>query len=154
MKSLQHLAVHPQHKCPLSLVARTIPSAPPARKVKRTPKDRYRPTETTPLFQQLDPDGENDADAEARPNIPWLDDEEVDSSARIVTIAIYVNFVANVILLIGKALVVLSVPSVSVLASLVDAALDFLSTVIVWVTHLADKSPRSVSLPGWATEVG
>jgi divalent metal cation (Fe/Co/Zn/Cd) transporter len=30
--------------------------------------------------------------------------------------------------------VIISVPSVSVLASLVDALLDFLSTAIVWVT--------------------
>ncbi|EPE09222.1 cation efflux family protein [Ophiostoma piceae UAMH 11346] len=69
-------------------------------------------------------------------DIPLLleDDENVDSSAPIVTLAIYVNFAANAILLAGKLAVVLSVPSISVLASLVDAVLDFLSTAIVWTT--------------------
>ena len=69
-------------------------------------------------------------------DIPLLleDDENVDSSAPIVTLAIYINFAANAILLAGKLAVVLSVPSISVLASLVDAVLDFLSTAIVWTT--------------------
>lgn len=49
-------------------------------------------------------------------------------------VAIYVNFAANAILLAGKLAVVVTVPSLSVLASLVDAMLDFLSTAIVWTT--------------------
>ncbi|KAK4224612.1 hypothetical protein QBC38DRAFT_14675 [Podospora fimiseda] len=116
----------------------------PPRKVKRTPKDIYRPTETTPLFSSrrsgaIDDDDEddNDNDVESgrpKPEIPWLEDDMVDSDAPIVTLAIYVNFAANVILLVGKFAVVMNVPSVSVLASLVDAILDFLSTVIVWIT--------------------
>lgn len=110
-----------------------------AKKVKRTPKDIYRPAETSPLISSLESsqDGqfEEDDDAEAKAlEIPFLDDEDVDSGARIVTLAIYVNFAANLILLLGKIAVIISVPSVSVLASLVDAALDFLSTVIVWTT--------------------
>ncbi len=69
-------------------------------------------------------------------DIPLLleDDENIDSTAPIVTLAIYVNLAANAILLAGKAAVVVSVPSISVLASLVDAVLDFLSTAIVWTT--------------------
>ncbi|CAK7217535.1 hypothetical protein SBRCBS47491_003192 [Sporothrix bragantina] len=69
-------------------------------------------------------------------DIPLLleDDENVDSTAPIVTLAIYVNLVANAILLAGKIAVIFSVPSISVLASLVDAVLDFLSTAIVWTT--------------------
>ncbi|CAK7204670.1 hypothetical protein SEUCBS139899_007429 [Sporothrix eucalyptigena] len=69
-------------------------------------------------------------------DIPLLleDDENVDSTAPIVTLAIYVNLVANAILLAGKVAVIFSVPSISVLASLVDAVLDFLSTAIVWTT--------------------
>ncbi|KIH92751.1 cation diffusion facilitator [Sporothrix brasiliensis 5110] len=69
-------------------------------------------------------------------DIPLLleDDENVDSSAPIVTLAIYINLAANAILLAGKTAVVVSVPSISVLASLVDAVLDFLSTAIVWTT--------------------
>ncbi|KAI1131707.1 hypothetical protein F5Y10DRAFT_44088 [Nemania abortiva] len=106
-----------------------------SKKVKRTPKDIYRPTETTPLFnnEEGEEDGEHGA---SKPEIPWLDDEDedVDSSSPIVTLAIYVNFTANVLLLAGKTAVMLSVSSMSVLASLVDAVLDFLSTVIVWIT--------------------
>ncbi|KAI1452349.1 hypothetical protein F4805DRAFT_31753 [Annulohypoxylon moriforme] len=103
----------------------------PVTKVKRTPKDIYRATETTPLFFNND----DDDDDGPKPEIPWLEeDEELDSGDQIVTTAIYVNFAANIILLAGKVAVVISVSSMSVLASLVDAVLDFLSTVIVWTT--------------------
>ncbi|KAI0404882.1 hypothetical protein F4802DRAFT_607274 [Xylaria palmicola] len=102
------------------------------RRVKRTPKDIYRPTETTPLFK----DDEDEDHGTPKPEIPWLedDDEDLDSSSPIVTLAIYVNFAANLLLLGGKTGVMVSVSSMSVLASLVDAVLDFLSTVIVWIT--------------------
>ncbi|KAL1836940.1 hypothetical protein VTJ49DRAFT_4453 [Mycothermus thermophilus] len=118
----------------------------PPRKVVRTPKAIFRPSETTPLFSSCDGaadggtinDGRSDCGhleaGRKKPEIPWLEDDMVDSDAPIVTLAIYVNFAANVILLAGKFAVVLTVPSVSVLASLVDAVLDFLSTVIVWIT--------------------
>ncbi|KXX81699.1 Metal tolerance protein 4 [Madurella mycetomatis] len=112
----------------------------PPRKVKRTPKDIYCPTETTPLFSARcavdDGDGDDDdlENGYPKPEIPWLEDDLVDSDAPIVTLAIYVNFIANAVLLAGKIAVVVSVPSISVLASLVDALLDFLSTVIVWIT--------------------
>jgi len=123
-------------------IAETSHTAPvqPARKVNRTPRGIYRPTETTPLFSMpYDDDGEVVTDlnlehGRQKPEIPWLEDELVDSDAPIVTLAIYVNFAANTILLAGKIAVIISVPSVSVLASLVDALLDFLSTVIVWLT--------------------
>ncbi|KAI1113601.1 hypothetical protein F5Y14DRAFT_441711 [Nemania sp. NC0429] len=103
-----------------------------ASKVKRTPKNIYRPTETTPLFSNE----EDDEHGVPKPEIPWLgdEDEDLDSSSPVVTLAIYVNFTANVLLLAGKIAVMASVSSMSVLASLVDAVLDFLSTVIVWVT--------------------
>jgi divalent metal cation (Fe/Co/Zn/Cd) transporter len=42
--------------------------------------------------------------------------------------------IANIVLLAGKIAVIISVPSMSVLASLVDGVLDFLSTAIVWTT--------------------
>ncbi|KAJ3579002.1 hypothetical protein NPX13_g1563 [Xylaria arbuscula] len=104
-----------------------------AKKVKRTPKNIYRPTETTPLFSNEE---EDDEDHEApKPEVPPPeDDDDIDSSDPVVTLAIYVNFAANVLLLAGKIVVMISVSSMSVLASLVDAVLDFLSTVIVWVT--------------------
>ncbi|KAK3956366.1 hypothetical protein QBC32DRAFT_136830 [Pseudoneurospora amorphoporcata] len=121
------------------VTAEHAPTVSKARKVKRTPKGIYRPTETTPLFSDdsnavYGEEGEQVTSQESRPEIPWLEDDDVDSSASIVTLAIYINFAANAILLAGKLAVVLSVPSVSVLASLVDAILDFLSTAIVWIT--------------------
>ncbi|KAI0203964.1 hypothetical protein F4808DRAFT_457667 [Astrocystis sublimbata] len=101
--------------------------------VKRTPKDIYRPTEVTPLFNNEE---EEEDHAGPKPEIPWLEgeDDDIDSNDPVVTTAIYVNFAANFVLLAGKIVVMLSVSSMSVLASLVDAALDFLSTVIVWIT--------------------
>ncbi|KAI1414817.1 hypothetical protein F5Y13DRAFT_158367 [Hypoxylon sp. FL1857] len=110
----------------------SVPNLPVTR-VKRTPKDIYRATETTPLFYNNEE--EDDQWDGPKPEIPWLEeDEELDSGDQVVTTAIYVNFAANVILLAGKIAVVVSVSSMSVLASLVDAVLDFLSTVIVWTT--------------------
>jgi len=102
-----------------------------SKKVKRTPRDIYRPTETTPLFDNEDRWDENIP----KPEIPWIeDDDDVDSGSKTVALAIYVNFAANLLLLAGKIAVIASVSSMSVLASLVDSVLDFLSTVIVWTT--------------------
>ena len=95
-------------------------------KVKRTPKNLYQvPNESTPLLNNGDipkalgtaNDGEGDGDDE-----------------RIVQVAIYINLVANTILLAAKISVIVLTSSLSVLASLVDAVLDFLSTAIVWTT--------------------
>ncbi|KAI0523809.1 hypothetical protein F5B22DRAFT_659561 [Xylaria bambusicola] len=102
------------------------------KKVKRTPKDIYRPSEVTPLFNHEEEDEEDET---PKPEVPEPeDDDDIDSSDPIVTLAIYVNFAANFLLLAGKIVVMISVSSMSVLASLVDAILDFLSTVIVWIT--------------------
>ncbi|KAF3924642.1 hypothetical protein AA313_de0203637 [Arthrobotrys entomopaga] len=57
-----------------------------------------------------------------------------DSVESIVKVAIYVNLAANTILLVGKVVVTLLTSSLSVLASLVDSALDFLSTAIIGLT--------------------
>lgn len=116
---------------------------------KRTPKDIFRSSETMPLLQRDEDDEDDDEDeqehrrrpdtasttgAGPRPNLPWLEDGEVDSDDPVVTLAIWVNMIANAILLAGKIAVISSVSSMSVLASLVDAVLDFLSTGIVWTT--------------------
>ncbi|KAL6919992.1 hypothetical protein ACHAPO_001136 [Fusarium lateritium] len=112
----------------------------------RTPQDIFRSSENLPLLQHQDHDDnvENEAqpsrpaskddDSGPKPLLPWLEDAEIDSDDPIVTLAIWVNFIANAVLLAGKLVVIMSVPSMSVLASLVDAVLDFLSTVIVWIT--------------------
>ncbi len=85
--------------------------------------------ETTPLLEESDSESGGQT-----PDIPGLEDDSVESGDKIVQIAIYVNLLANVILLGGKIAVIFLTSSLSVLASLVDAALDLLSTAIVWTT--------------------
>ena len=100
-------------------------------KVKRTPKGLYHvPTtdENTPLLEDRAEEGPRTSDIEAG------EDEGVDSNDPIVTLAIYINLAANTVLLAGKIAVIVLTDSLSVLASLVDAVLDFLSTAIVWIT--------------------
>lgn len=102
-------------------------------KLKRTPKNLYKfpSSETTPLLA----DNGDDPPSVAYPDINLEDmDENVDSDDPVVTVAIYLNLAANIILLAGKLAVIVMTSSLSVLASLVDAALDFLSTAIVWTT--------------------
>jgi hypothetical protein len=107
-------------------------------RLKRTPKSLYKlPDECTPLM-----DGE-----EPMPDIDYSEHEGVDSSSPIVTVAIYVNLAANIILLIAKIIVIVLTSSLSVLASLVDAALDFLSTAIVWTTTRLISRPDQYAYP-------
>ncbi|RHZ56586.1 cation diffusion facilitator family transporter [Aspergillus thermomutatus] len=101
-----------------------------ARKIKRTPRNLYRlPNERSPL---LPPTIEEDVPF---PPIGSPDDQEfVDGDHHIVTVAIYIIFLANVFLLGAKITVMSLTNSMSVLASLVDSVLDFLSTMILWTT--------------------
>jgi hypothetical protein len=96
-------------------------------RVKRTPKTLFKlPEDDTPLLAQ---DGSKlDIDIES------LNSEDIDSDSPVVSVAIAVNFVANTLLLGGKLAVIILSNSLSVLASLVDAVLDFLSTAIVYIT--------------------
>lgn len=99
-------------------------------KVKRTPKALYRlPNEDTPLLGNDAQDGPKAYDIQNSG-----DDDDSESGSKVVTVAIYVNLAANALLLAGKIAVIALSSSLSVLASLVDAALDFLSTAIVWIT--------------------
>ncbi|EKD15600.1 cation diffusion facilitator 10 [Drepanopeziza brunnea f. sp. 'multigermtubi' MB_m1] len=105
-----------------------------SRKVKRTPRELYKvPSEVTPLLGRRHDEEEDDWDG-PRPEIPGMEDDSVESGDRVVQMAIYINLVANAVLLVGKIAVIVLTNSLSVLASLVDAALDFLSTAIVWTT--------------------
>ena len=99
-------------------------------KVKRTPKALYKlPNEDTPLL------GDDMADGPKAQEIHGGEDDEYnETGSKVVTVAIYINLAANAILLAGKIAVIVLTSSLSVLASLVDAALDFLSTAIVWTT--------------------
>ncbi|KAL7932188.1 hypothetical protein V8C35DRAFT_307636 [Trichoderma chlorosporum] len=131
----------------------TLKAATPQR---RTPKDIFRSSENLPLLQHQDdevfesqsrPQSPSPAalpkEAGPQPNLPWLEDADLDHDNPIVTLAIWINLIANVILLAGKIAVIISVPSMSVLAALVDAVLDLLSTAIVWTTtRLISASQR------------
>ncbi|BCS22521.1 cation diffusion facilitator family transporter [Aspergillus puulaauensis] len=100
------------------------------KKIKRTPRNLYRiPSESSLLLPPTDDENESPMS-----DITPKGHDFVDSGARIVTIAIYINLVANVTLLAAKIAALLMTNSVSVLASLVDGALDFLSTAFVWIT--------------------
>jgi hypothetical protein len=106
------------------------------KKVKRTPREIYKISEETPLLMFDDDEevGDDNTGDRPKPEIPGLEDDSVESGDKIVQIAIYINLAANAILLAGKIAVIVLTSSLSVLASLVDAALDFLSTAIVWTT--------------------
>ena len=99
-------------------------------RIKRTPRNLYRiPSEDASLWSSI-PD-------EERPLlhvIPSTNDAPVEIGDRIIKIAIWVNLIVNILLLAAKVVVMTLTGSMSVLASLVDGALDFLSTAIVWTT--------------------
>jgi hypothetical protein len=102
-------------------------------RVKRTPKNLYKiPDERSPLIPV---ESEDEDDAPRNTRMPhWIPEDEAESGDSVVTVAIYVNLVANTILLILKIAVTIMTSSISVLAALVDAVLDFMSTAIVWTT--------------------
>ncbi|ORY16102.1 cation diffusion facilitator 10 [Clohesyomyces aquaticus] len=110
------------------------------KKLKRTPKDLYKvPDEETPLLAVESDDPE--APKTVMPE--WEPDEEQDSQSPIVKLAIYINLAANTALLIMKIIVTIMTSSLSVIASLVDGALDFLSTAIVWGTsHFISRTDQ------------
>lgn len=111
------------------------PSGEEGVRVKRTPKNIYKiPDERMPLLGRNSEEYE-DLHTPIDTKMPaWEPEDEPDSGDRIVTVAIYINLAANTILLILKIIVTIMTSSVSVLAALVDAVLDFLSTAIVYTT--------------------
>ncbi|OJJ45285.1 hypothetical protein ASPZODRAFT_565988 [Penicilliopsis zonata CBS 506.65] len=105
-------------------------------KIKRTKRNLYRvPTELSPLLEHSHSE-EGDAHDRHEP-VHDIEAHHVpshDVSERVITLAIHINFIANVLLLVAKIVVISLTSSMSVLASLVDAVLDFLSTAIIWTT--------------------
>lgn len=67
-----------------------------------------------------------------------------ESTSAIVKWAIYFNFALNVVLLFGKIVVVYMTNSLSLVASLVDSVLDFMSTLIIFFAnkYAAKRSSR------------
>lgn len=105
-----------------------------AGRMKRTPHNLYRiPDETTPLVSSPE---ENTGDSEPFPDLESHGGMNPDDEERIINIAIRINFIANVALLASKIAIMAMTDSMSMLAGLVDGVLDFLSTVIVWVTTI------------------
>jgi cation diffusion facilitator family transporter len=106
--------------------------------VKRTPKNLYKVPEVdenTPLLSSENAiHDEDDLEAAKSKLMDWVPEEDEDTESPIVKLALYVNLSANTALLILKIIVTIMTSSLSVVASLVDAALDFLSTAIVWFT--------------------
>ncbi|KAJ5786572.1 uncharacterized protein N7503_011784 [Penicillium pulvis] len=101
-------------------------------RIKRTPHNLYRiPDETAPL---LSPPEEEPSIYNSIPDIESHGSMSPEKEEKLINLAVRVNFVANVVLLGSKIGVMALTSSMSVLAGLVDGALDFLSTVIVWVT--------------------
>lgn len=108
-------------------------------KLTRTPKNLYKvpeADENTPLMarDEVLSDDEDDEGSSNSKLLDWVPEEDEDTDSPIVKLALYVNLAANTALLIMKIIVAVMTSSLSVVASLVDAALDFLSTAIVWFT--------------------
>lgn len=72
---------------------------------------------------------------------------DAEESGREVVLAILVNFFINFLLLVGKVVISLMTSSLSVVASLVDSVLDFLSTFIIYVAN------RLSNTKNWRTQI-
>lgn len=98
------------------------------------------------VLESMDPDPDNDGVRERSGGIqhvagrigellPEDERQRRDKEARRAKWAININVIANVILLAGKIVAAFYSGSLSLIASLVDSALDLLCTLIVWSTN-------------------
>ncbi|KAJ9101768.1 hypothetical protein QFC21_003107 [Naganishia friedmannii] len=78
-------------------------------------------------------------DGQAREDEPLLPNSQQreEKRERVAKLALNVNFTINIILLVSKGFAVLSSTSISLVASFIDSALDFLSTLIILFTSIA-----------------
>nr|GAT48614.1 cation diffusion facilitator [Mycena chlorophos] len=95
---------------------------------------------SSPTAENFSGNGTANGDAENQPLIP---ESRAAQRERADKIALNVNIVVNIILLGSKGFAVLVSSSVSLLASFVDSALDFLSTLIIWGTSIASNKGSS-----------
>lgn len=98
------------------------------------------------VLESMDPDPDGDGHHERGGGIqrvkghitellPEEEKEKRRKAERRAKIAINVNVVANIVLVIAKLIASFSSDSLSLIASLVDSALDLLCTMIVWTTN-------------------
>jgi hypothetical protein len=98
------------------------------------------------VLESMDPDPDNDGDQERGGGLqsmggniyaflPDAEKERREKAEWKAKWAININVIANVILLIAKIVAAFSSGSLSLIASLVDSALDLLCTLIVWTTN-------------------
>jgi len=98
------------------------------------------------VLESMDPDPDNDGDQERGGGLQnmggniyaFLPDDEKKRREKAewkAKWAININVIANIILLIAKVVAAFSSGSLSLIASLVDSALDLLCTLIVWTTN-------------------
>ncbi|KAJ7259569.1 cation efflux family-domain-containing protein [Mycena haematopus] len=80
----------------------------------------------------------DDEEAERQPLLPDSESKQK-KKERTEKIALNVNILVNILLLTSKGAAVMLSNSVSLLASFVDSALDFLSTLIIWFADFAAK---------------
>ncbi|KAI5452684.1 hypothetical protein NCC49_000433 [Naganishia albida] len=95
-----------------------------------TPHDGYRQGSVT-----LN-NGPDHGAGEDEPLLPNSQQRE-EKREKLNKLALNVNFAINIILLVSKGLAVLSSTSISLVASFIDSALDFLSTLIILGTSIA-----------------
>ncbi|KAJ5597149.1 hypothetical protein N7450_003607 [Penicillium hetheringtonii] len=107
-----------------------------AARIKRTPHNLYRiPDETAPLLNPS-PDDEESTHHSMPDCEPSHGKMSPEKEEHLINLAIRINFVANVLLLASKVAIIVLTSSMSMLAGLVDGVLDFLSTVIIWITTI------------------
>ncbi|KAJ7808857.1 cation efflux family-domain-containing protein [Mycena olivaceomarginata] len=96
----------------------------------------HRPISDAPSV--MSPIANDDEQAERQPLLPNAESKEM-KRERMDKIALNVNILVNILLLGSKGAAVLLSNSMSLLASFVDSALDFLSTLIIWGADFAAK---------------
>ncbi|KAJ5114185.1 hypothetical protein N7456_002719 [Penicillium angulare] len=100
-------------------------------RLKRTAHNLYRiPDETDALL----PSNDDENCIHHMPDMEPHSSMSPEKEEQLINLAIRINFAANVILLGSKVAIMALTSSMSVLAGLVDGVLDFLSTLIIWIT--------------------
>lgn len=94
-------------------------------------------------FQRADSAVPANIDLETGNVLGYNKDEEI----KIIERAIHVNFFLNLFLLFGKVIVAVLTSSISIVASLIDSILDFLSTVIIFMSNKLSQEQNVDKFP-------